>query len=249
MATDIKPKLPIDGCSNETFVLEYGYVSGEADAQGGCSYKQIIPGKLDQSFSVELFPTGSYTTKEYDANRKEIVTSLNPGEIRNYVAGGKSSQVDGHQDSNVESTCRETTAGDKGLQCGKDLLVGVQNQIVEACQNKISAACGGSESKIYECSEGDHVSEHSGNYHVSYEKDLVTSVNKNMIQMVQSGDYAMHVQSGNWDTHIAQKSRLFSASDMLFESQSKITLKVGSSTIVIGPSSIVITADRIDLNP
>lgn len=249
MSTDHNKKLPIDAWSSGEIVPEYPWVYGEADALGGHNFTYKNPKKPQENSSQEILPSGSYKTVQYDNNKKEIVTVLNPGETRDYVAGGRSTQTDGHFDVNIESTSRETIKGDKSIQSGKDLLVGVQNQIITASQNEIHGTMGGSESKIYEMSEGDHVSEHSGNYHVAYEKDCVSSVNKNMIQMVQSGDYAMHVQSGNWDSHIAQKARMYSGNDMLIESASKITLKVGSSTIVIGPSSIVITADRIDLNP
>ena len=59
--------------------------------------------------------------------------------------------------------------------------------------------------------------------------------------MVNEGDYAVHVQSGNYDAYIKKKARIYADSDILFESKSKITLKVGNQTIVITP-------DRIDLN-
>jgi hypothetical protein len=66
--------------------------------------------------------------------------------------------------------------------------------------------------------------------------------------MVNEGDYAVHVQSGNYDTHIKQKARIYADSDILFESKSKITLKVGSSTIEITPNSVTVNSTRIDLN-
>ena len=45
------------------------------------------------------------------------------------------------------------------------------------------------------------------------------------------------------------KARIKTGSDILIESDSKITLKVGGSTIVITPSNITIKSARIDFNP
>jgi hypothetical protein len=66
--------------------------------------------------------------------------------------------------------------------------------------------------------------------------------------MVNEGDYAVHVQSGNYDAYINQKARIYADSDILLESKSKITLKVGGSTILITPSAITVTSGAINLN-
>jgi hypothetical protein len=101
-------------------------------------------------------------------------------------------------------------------------------------------------------SEGDHIQEYSGHYHESFEKDNVKTVSGNKIAIVETGDNAMHVQSGNWDTHVAEKSRLYSGNDILIESGTKITLKVGNSRIIIEPNHIQIISNNktglIDLN-
>jgi hypothetical protein len=125
---------------------------------------------------------------------------------------------------------------------------------------------GASESKSYSTSQGDVVEEHSGNFHISYEQDFISAIKSNMITMVNEGDYALSVQAGNYDAQIMQKARIYASSDILIESLTKVTLKVGVSTIVLTPTDITldvagvsnITLDalgitqvgpRIDLNP
>ena len=61
------------------------------------------------------------------------------------------------------------------------------------------------------------------------------------------GDWAFNNQSGSVDMQIdSGKFRLFDASDILIESQTKITFKVGSSTIVMKSDGISITSPAID---
>jgi hypothetical protein len=67
------------------------------------------------------------------------------------------------------------------------------------------------------------------------------------------GEYGIHISEGNFDTQIdSGKARIWASDDILIESTSKITLKVGDSTIVITANSIQIMAEggsgRIDIN-
>lgn len=251
MSTDDNKKLPVPPWADASSGIEpkYPYVYGERDNNGGHTLKYRSLKEPEKASSEELSPSGSYKTVQYDENKKEIITRLNPGETRTYTSGGTSSHIDGHDDISIKSTQRTTVDGDIGVQTGKDYLIGVHDTYIEAVKDKATGVMGGSESKTYNTSEGDVVQEHSGNYHEAFEKDRVTSVAKNSILMVKDGDHAIHVQSGNFDTHIAQKGRIYADSDILIESKSKITLKVGQSVIIITPDNISIIADRVDLNP
>jgi hypothetical protein len=80
--------------------------------------------------------------------------------------------------------------------------------------------------------------------------------------MISDGDYSMHVQSGNMDTRVeGGKLQLYSGDnmivntaatalyrsigDMTITSDSKITIKVGSSQIVITDGEITIKSGAI----
>ena len=61
--------------------------------------------------------------------------------------------------------------------------------------------------------------------------------------MVKDGDYGVHVQDKNIDFKAdSGKAQIKTAKDITIESDTKITLKVGGSTIVITPTDITITA-------
>jgi len=247
--TDHNKKLPVDPWSEKEIEVKYPWVYGEADNLGGLNFKYRNIKEPDKNSSQSLNPSGSYETVQQDGERKEIKTSLNPGETRSYTGGGASTQTDGHADENNEATKRTTAAGDVGLQGARNLLQGFAENVIEGSKNKSSFTMGASESKVYESSKGDIIKEHSGNEHSSYEGDKVTSIKGNNINMIQEGDYSLHVQSGNYDVQVQTKGRIKTDSDLLIESTTKITLKVGESTIEITPSGIVIKSSRIDLNP
>lgn len=249
MADDNK-KLPVGPWCEGEIEPKYPYVHGSADHLGGHELKYRNINEPDKSSSQTLTPSGSYSTTQADGNKKEIKTKLSPGEIRDYAGGGRSKQTDGHKDDNNESTTRQTTKGDQGIQRGGNYYHGTgKKKIGGSKDGEFNIVTGSSESTSYSTSKGHTVTEHSGNKHSSHEGDDVASVKGNKVTMVKDGDYAIHVQGGNMDTQVEQKGRIKSKNDLLIESDTKITLKVGSSTITITSSNITIKSDRVDINP
>jgi hypothetical protein len=104
---------------------------------------------------------------------------------------------------------------------------------------------GASDSKVYQSSKGDIIKEHTGNDHSSYEGDKVTSIKGNHVNMIQEGDYSLHVQAGNYDAQVETKGRLKFGNDLLIESDTKITLKVGDCAIIIEPDQIYILGGAV----
>ena len=149
----------------------------------------------------------------------------------------------------IESTLREVITGDHNFQGGRNGYLGYAENLISGAKNEFKGIMGASESKSYSTSQGDVVEEHSGNFHISYEQDFISAIKSNMITMVNEGDYALNIQAGNYDAQIAQKARIYASNDILIESATKITLKVGSSSIVVTPANVTIISTRIDLNP
>lgn len=242
--SDDNKKLPVDPWSSGDIELKYGYIKGYRNLLGGHHFEYYSPEEPNKASSQTLSTEGSYVTKQHDDSKKEIITKLQPGEVRDYTSGGTSIHNDGHTDARVMSTIRTVVDGDRGTQIGRNKHESVGGTKIETARESAkNIGFGASESRNYEMSAGDEVSEHSGNKHVGYEKDYVISVKKNKIQMINEGDYSTHVQAGNWDTHVKQKGRFYADDDILIESATKITLKVGDSTIVITGSRIDIIAD------
>jgi hypothetical protein len=214
-------------------------VYGSADALGGHHFIYRNIKEPDKGSSQELTPSGSYRTIHQDPDKKEIVTKLYPGETRDYVAGGRSEHTDGHKDMSIESTLREVIFGDHNVQGGRNGLIGYAENLIKGAKNEFKAIMGASESKSYSTSQGDVVEEHSGNFHISYEKDFVAAVKSNMITMVNEGDYALNIQAGNYDTQILKKARIYAGEDILIQSGTNITLQApGGVTIVDGSLSV-----------
>ena len=61
------------------------------------------------------------------------------------------------------------------------------------------------------------------------------------------GEYGIHVQDGNMDTQLDNgQYRVASAKDMTFISTTKITIQVGTSSIVMEPGKITITSADVE---
>jgi hypothetical protein len=236
---DDNSKLPIDPWSDGTITPKYGWVYGSADALGGHKFTYRNINEPDKNSSQELTPSGSYKTIHQDADKKEVVTKLHPGETRDYVAGGRSEHTDGHKDMSIESTFREVITGDHNFQGGRNGFVGYAENLIRGAKNDFKAVMGSSESKSFATSQGDVVEEHAGHYHISYEKDYIAAVKSNMVTMVNEGDYALSVQAGNYDVQILKKARIYASQDILIRSATNITLQApGGVTILDGSLSV-----------
>ena len=249
---DINPKLPKHCWDDKEVVPKYGTITGWRGHLGECKFTYSNPDEPDKYSWQKIEPTGSMTTFSMDPSEEQNVTSLNVGNKFGYTTDGESKQVDGHTDSNTEATSRKNNNGDCGESCQKKYELATQGVNRVSGEVDLNFTVAASESWSASGTYGDQVNEHSGHWHEAFEKDRVTAVKKNDVLMIGDGDYACHVQSGNWDTHIKSKARMYADSDILIESKTKIVLKVGSSTITITPSNIEILASggsgRIDLN-
>jgi hypothetical protein len=240
-----KGKLPPDDFSAKKKDMKYGTTHGFQRALGTAEFHYENPGEPTKSGSIKVHATGSYETLHADDQLSNMETVFKNGETRNYTVGGSSSQTDGHYDANIESTSRLNVKGDHGVSSKTGYVVRTEGQVTAIREFDVKVKTSASESKSFHGSYGDVTEEHSGNHHSSYEKDQVTAVKGNQITMIQEGDHALHVQKGNFDTHIAEKGRIYADNDILIESATKITLKVGKSTIVITSGNIdIISNDK-----
>lgn len=224
-------------------------ISMYPDGRGSQTYASYDQSKAkESSFRESWTGMGSYSTDEAHS-KGELQTSMK-FESRDYNVGGSSRTAEGSTENYTQDTSKTTVEGDASREIGRNDLGAVANQRINTvlAGTVENQAAGSSQATSYVMSEGDIVEERSGNSFRSYEGDNVTTVNKNSVLVVGSGDRATHVQQGNMDTQVKGKIRIKSESDILIDSDTKITLKVGSSTIVIDGSSIKMTSARIDLN-
>lgn len=250
---DKNKKIPKDGVSDNQKTLRYGYTTGHRDILGNQTIVYASPNEPENYIKLVMDATGSYETIEFDSQENAHKTALNTGRTSSYTVGGETCHVDGNKDNSVESTSRENVTGDKGVACKTNYNTSTEGSVIAHNRYKKEfVVASASDSKSFAGSFGDQVNEHSGHWHEAFEKDHVQAVSGNKITMIEKGDYAIHIQKGNYDTHISEKGRIYANNDILIESGTKITLKVGDSSIVITGSSIKIIANnkdgRIDLN-
>jgi len=238
---------------------EYPWVRGEADVNGGTNFVYANPEKPDDSSSVIFKHDASFVANEYDSEKKGLTNSLTHEE-RSYISGGSSKNTDGHRDDKNHSSYKNDTVGDSGRTTGGTHYAGTgERNISGTGQGSFSNDTDGN---TYKTSKGDVVSEHTGNQYTSLEGDQIASVSGNKITVIGDGDNMIHVQSGNMDTRVesgalqiycgdsmnlntASAATFRSVEDMLLVSQTKITLKVGSSEIVITGGEITIKSGAI----
>lgn len=238
---------------------EYPWVRGEADVNGGTNFTYANPEKPEDSSSVSFRHDASFVANEYDSEKKGLTNQLNH-ENRSYVSGGSSVNTDGHDDKKVHATQNEDVVGDGGKAIGGDNYDGVGGKRISGAQE--GAFENNAEGTTYKTSKGDVVSEHTGNQHESLEGDKISSVKGNKIDVISDGEYQTHIQGGNMDTRVESgKLQLYSGDnmivntaaeatyksigDMLITSDSKITIKVGSSEIIMTSGEITIKSSAI----
>lgn len=247
--------MAINNDDNKKLTDTPGKVTGEKDVRyftihhgvDGTGSQHYSPFDLEESkqysFDEWWSSTGGYKTRE--AHKKtELSTSLEY-ETRGYNIGGKSFTSESHGQSFYGDTFSVSSVGDMGSDAGGNRHEGTKGFKAERSSSKISRRT----STDFISASEDRNEDYGANLHRSVKKDSVTTVGENDIKIVKGGDSALHVQSGNYDAHVSEKGRIYTGNDLLIESATKITLKVGASTIVITPSNITVRSARIDLNP
>lgn len=209
-------------------------------ADGSQEIRSLEPGK--ECFFV-VQPSGSYTG--YGPDGAEVSVSV--GKKHDYAADGTSSTTDGHADSKVSGTSRTNTDGGTSSETGGNQYSGSGGHSVNGTQgSQINSSTSGDS---FNTTEGSIVTDHTGNVNHNITGDFVEQITGNKVEII-NGEYGLNNQGGNVDIKLdSGKYRLKAADDILIDSDTKITLKVGGSTIVITPDNITITSARVDINP
>jgi len=201
--------------------------------------KSLEPG-FESLFHV--LPTGNYSGHGPDGAE----VSVTVGKQHKYNADGHSSTTDGHQDSKVSGTKRDATAGGHHSETAGNKYNGGGGVSVSGTNGSQITH---SDGDVFHTSEGNIVTDHTGSVNHNYTGDFVDQVTGHKVNMIK-GEYGINISEGNFDVQIdAGKARMYASDDILIESGTKLTLKVGDSTIVIEPSKITIKSAKVDINP
>jgi hypothetical protein len=209
-------------------------------ADGSQTIRSLEPGS-ESYFEVQ--PSGSYTGHGPDGQHVQVTVDKK----HEYNGDGKSSTTDGHHDEKVGGTHRQNVDGSTHKEVSGNQFSGGGGAVISGSQDShIHSVTSGDH---FTTTEGNVITDHTGHVNHNITGDFVEQVTGNRFEMV-TGDYGINNQGGNYDIQTdSGKTRVFSGSDILIESGTKITLKVGSSTITITDSNITVKSTRIDLNP
>lgn len=261
-------KTPYDDGRSEP---DYPNVFGEVDVLGHSKIRYADPEKPDKAFTEEIGYAGNFKTEEANGLRNELNK-----EVRSYTAGGYSHNSDGQHALYGKSNINVVAAQDVGLTAAGTTYKGSGEQEVGgAAQGSFHHDTNGS---TFRTSSGDLVQYYDGSVHTGA-NDYVIGTTGQRIENAAGeywvyaqgnidigGDQKLQIHSEgalNVNTTSTMELKSLAAmtvnssatmsvgasGDITVESQSKITFKVGSSTITMEAGKITIRGDLIDLNP
>lgn len=261
-------KLPKDPVSEQEIDPLYGYVHGEWNAVGGHHMSYCNPDEHEKYYHEEMHASCSYVTTQHDKEDKEINTSMKTGEVRGYVGGSHSHQVDAHSDINVEKTLRTERGADGADAYGRNRIHAVKGKTVKVLgehtaqmTNKSSEVpiSRGHTGTVRQDDEKDNYHHIQGQHSIMSEKSHAHVVGEEWADHAGGnydfyGEKKFHVYSK--DAYIANtdstmdlwskdKMNAKSKSDITIDSDTKITIKVGGSSIVIESGTITIKSSQI----
>ena len=230
----------------------YPFVSRTADELGRVFTTYADPDKPKEAYEEIIHHNGGFDIKQSN-DEKGLHNSLAPGESRSYTGGGSSRHSDGHTDDATSSSSIGTFDVDRGRTAGGDTFNGSGGRNVGGSQASYYQH-NGTDGESYETTSGNVITHHEGDRNNNTEGDTVNSYVGNKYTIISSssngkgvGEYGIHVQDGNMDTQLDNgQYRVASAKDMTFISTTKITIQVGTSSIVMEPGKITITSADVE---
>ena len=220
MAEKYKPnklldKAPYDDGRAEP---EYPWVGGSQDHLGNRVITYADPEKPDQAFVERIKYDGSFTINEANGLKNEFNK-----EVRSYTSGGDSHNTDGQKAVYGKSNFNLAFAQDVGFTAGGTTYKGSgEKEIGGTAQGSFQNDTGGNS---YKTSNGDMVSEHTGHIHSHNDGDNVQSTTGTRYEIVNEGEYAIHVQGGNMDTRVESgKLQLYSGDAMVVNTASTMKM-------------------------
>jgi len=218
-----------------TFDGTYPYLHVTSDAAGGQILKSIQPG-MESHFEVQ--PSGSYHGHAADGSKVEVTAN---GHWQ-YHGNGHSTTTDGNHDHKVSGVTRQNHDGGKSTEVnGDDYHGGAGHKIIGTADTQYHHSSG----DVFNTVDGNLVADRVGDVHENIFGDHVKQITGNRFDMI-SGEWGINSQDGNVDMQIDNgKLRIKSSGNILINSDSTITLQVGSQTIVITSSGITINASAV----
>jgi uncharacterized Zn-binding protein involved in type VI secretion len=204
-----------------TLPCDYPYVHFYQYRDGSWERQSVEKGFEERSHG---HITGSFEQVDYLGSHKK----LDVGAKHNYTIGGKTSTTENNHDTKTGGSEASYVTADHYGEHGNDWMKAIGGDTIHASGGiHFHYATDGTQV----ASSGDQVSDHNdGHEHINVDGDHIRFTGGTKYDYV-GAEHGMLVQ-GNSDTHIAKNCNL--------ESDTQITITVGSSVITILGQSIVI---------
>lgn len=191
--------------------------------------------QLQTSFSLDY--NGSHSGSQPGINQ-----SVSSVQNNQYNSKGMGTFTDGNINQTGEGTRNDVTKGDTSSESGGTAYSGSQKSIGGSKEGGASIL----HDTVYTIAKKDIVETIEGNEFSEIQGDNIRSTTGNKYDIVSEGEYGIHVQSGNMDVNVQSgKFKLFAGNEIILESAVKLTIKVGSSEIVVEPAQITVKSSQV----
>jgi hypothetical protein len=208
------------------------YLHMITDVLGRMITTHANPNKPKDAFHSSVNHDGSFNTEEISDSFKGMKTSHTHHERSN--AGSSSKNNDGPVDSSAQGTKNSNVKGDSGGATGGTSYKGAKKEIGGTSEGTMSTVPG---AKTYVHSGGDRIYKLDKNCDAHIDGDDTSTVMGSKIDAVYK-EIGLVSVTGN----ISVKSQ---SGEIKMEAAKKITFKVGTSTIVMEPTQITVTASAV----
>lgn len=206
---DTNKKIHKDAINRDKIDPKYGYVSGEWHEGGSHHFRYENATEPEKFFEQKVDVAGNYKHTAFDDKDKAHVGELKVGEVRSYIGGGSSQQVDSHWDFNGEITGRIEILHDMGRAIGGDYHDAVKGQRKSITKGGEYQGQAGSSITVQHQSHKSTKTRHgSGDDWHYIEKNHGHYVSKSSVQYTEEED--VRHTGGNYDRYVEKKYHVYS---------------------------------------
>lgn len=231
--TDDNKRLPRTTKSDGT-KWEYPWNQVTASPGGHEIHINSTPG---EESTRHFHPAGTFTEVHKDGTS----INLTAGKHYHTSSSGSTNTVEGAKDQLVLRGTRNNNLQGQHSETAEDVTHGIYGQNITSSKGQ---GLHYSQDQINHSGPG-VFHDQAEDQHQSIAGDFITFIQGTKYDQINE-EYGIHVPNGNMDLQIdSGQFRIKSGQDLKIESDTKITLKVGSSTIVIESGSITIKSSSI----
>ena len=228
----------------ETTIAKYPFAKTKTNELSLLHDEYHNPNEEEKAYHGKVDPCGSYqfTESRFKDAKTMMGQQVNMAMSTSYYTiNGTSRLSQGNIETKTNNHSSEQSQGESGQQsAGATVMATALAQIFMHGGPKADLGPKASGSCGYETVSGDKSVIYENNLFLNPKQDHALDVGGTYYTTVNNGECGLHVQNGNYDVKSEKKTQHYSKDEMTIISDTKITLKVGQSQIIISPDNIVL---------